>query len=187
MVFFSAKKDLSQLWSALESIRDEVTSLEMANDEMKILCDYAKETSENNSKLKEATESIIKLKSEVKDVVRALENTRHTLPIEGTKADNIESSLAQAMPKLDKMSESSKIHEKSKEEMVSLLQKLNSSLEISRENSHESQQNLKELKSQALKEASMKLSLKQIEDPNKIDNLVDTLITVPAKPKLIDF
>jgi len=182
-----AKKDLSQLWSALESIRDEVTSLEMANDEMKILCDYAKETSENNSKLKEATESIIKLKSEVKDVVRALENTRHTLPIEGTKADNIESSLAQAMPKLDKMSESSKIHEKSKEEMVSLLQKLNSSLEISRENSHESQQNLKQLKSQALKEASMKLSLKQIEDPNKIDNLVDTLITVPAKPKLIDF
>jgi len=182
-----AKKDLSQLWSALESIRDEVTSLEMANDEMKILCDYAKETSENNSKLKEATESIIKLKSEVKDVVRALENTRHTLPIEGTKADNIESSLAQAMPKLDKMSESSKIHEKSKEEMVSLLQKLNSSLEISRENSHESQQNLKQLKSQALKEASMKLSLKQIEDPNKIDNLVDTLITVPPKPKLIDF
>merc|ERR1719350_847865 len=79
-----AKKDLSQLWSALESIRDEVTSLEMANDEMKILCDYAKETSENNSKLKEATESIIKLKSEGKDVVRALENTRHTLPIEGT-------------------------------------------------------------------------------------------------------
>lgn len=182
-----AKKDLSQLWSALESIREEVTSLEMANDEMKILCDYAKETSENNSKLKEATESIIKLKSEVKDVVRALENTRHTLPIEGTKADNIESSLAQAMPKLDKMSESSKIHEKSKEEMVSLLQKLNSSLEISRENSHESQQNLKQLKSQALKEASMKLSLKQIEDPNKIDNLVDTLITVPPKPKLIDF
>lgn len=182
-----AKKDLSQLWSALESIRDEVTSLEMANDEMKILCDYAKETSENNSKLKEATESIIKLKSEVKDVVRALENTRHTLPIEGTKADNIESSLAQAMPKLDKMSECSKIHEKSKEEMVSLLQKLNSSLEISRENSHESQKNLKQLKSQALKEASMKLSLKQIEDPNKIDNLVDTLITVPPKPKLIDF
>ena len=187
LFFFSAKKDLSQLWSALESIRDEVTSLEMANDEMKILCDYAKETSANNSKLKEATESILKLKSEVKDVVRALENTRHTLPIEGTKADNIESSLAQAMPKLDKMSESSKIHEKSKEEMVSLLQKLNSSLEISRENSHESQQNLKQLKSQALKEASMKLSLKQIEDPNKIDNLVDTLITVPPKPKLIDF
>merc|ERR1711862_296829 len=98
-----AKNDLSQLWTALESIRNEVTTLQMDNDEMTILCDYYKETSEHNSKLKEATEEIIKLKSEVKNVVQALENTRHTLPIEGTKADNIESSLAQAMPKLDKM------------------------------------------------------------------------------------
>ena len=77
--FFSAKKDLSQLWSALESIREEVTSLEMANDEMKILCDYAKETSENNSKLKEATESIIKLKSEVKNCPRTNENSNQSV------------------------------------------------------------------------------------------------------------
>jgi len=182
-----ANKDLSQLWTSLESIRNEVTSIEMANDEMKILCDYYKQTSENCSKMKEATESIIKLKSEVKDVVQALENTRHTLPIEGTKANDIESSLAQAMPKLKKMSDDSKIHEKDKEEMVTLLQKLHSSLEISKENSNESQKSLQQLKSQALKEASMKLSLKQIEDQGKVENLIENLITVPAEPKLIDF
>ena len=88
--FVSANKDLSQLWTALESISNEVETITMDNNEMKFLCDYYKETSENCSKLKEATETIIKLKSEVKDVLRALENTRHTLPIEGTKAGNIE-------------------------------------------------------------------------------------------------
>ena len=45
---FSAKKDLMALWTSLESIRDEVMSLEMANDEMKILCNYFKETTEEN-------------------------------------------------------------------------------------------------------------------------------------------
>jgi len=127
-----ANKDLKQLWTSLESIGNEVMSLEMANDEMKILCDFYKGTSENCLKMKEATDTIIKLKSEAKDVLQALENTCHTLPIEGTKANDIESSLAQAMPKLDKMSQESKIHEKNKEDMVTLLQKLNSSLEISR-------------------------------------------------------
>ena len=175
------------LWTSLESIRDEVMSLEMANDEMKILCDYFKDTTEKNKKLTEATEAIKKLKAEAKDVLQALENTRHTLPVEGTKVDKIESSLAQAMPKLNKMGQNSKLNEQNKEELVSLLQKLNSSLEISRENSHESQQNLKQLKSQALKEASMKLSLKQIEDDNKIESLIENLITMPAQTKLIDF
>lgn len=122
-----------------------------------------------------------RLNSEVNQVAQALENCRHNLPIVGVTVDDIEPVFRQNLPKLSRMAEKAEKNEK--KEFLEGLETLLSSVEMSAESSKNCAKSLKELKSEALNEASMKLSLLQAAQNEDIEDL----LVIPPEPKLIEF
>ena len=154
----------------------------MKIQEMDAYIDYHEKTKEHLIHVKKAQKELSTVKDYAKEVYEALENKRHTLPIEGTKCKDstLVTVLCQEMPKLNKMA---KIDNSEKKKALEKLEKLQSSLEITKEISEENKKLLKKAKSQALKEASIKLSLKMAES----EQTNEELLPMPPAPKLIDF
>ena len=184
--FFSGKKqaqrDLLSLWTSLDVIRIQVLAHQTANDEMKTLCNFFQNTSEYIEKIQKITDTVKNLNSIAKEIYQAMENTRHTLPIEGTNVDNdLAKVLKNGLSQIEKMVH---VEKSSKMAVVEELQKLMKSLEISLGNSEEAKSMISKAKSEALREASMKLSLRMAEENQNEDS---NLIELPPLPKLIDF
>ena len=153
-----------------------------ANDEMKTLCNFFQNTSEYIEKIQKITDTVKNLNSIAKEIYQAMENTRHTLPIEGTNVDNdLAKVLKNGLSQIEKMVH---VEKSSKMAVVEELQKLMKSLEISLGNSEEAKSMISKAKSEALREASMKLSLRMAEENQNEDS---NLIELPPLPKLIDF
>ena len=124
------------------------------------------------------------VKLDAKQVANALEDTRHSLPVEGTKAGDIAPFLEEALPKFKEMAENAKKNQGAKQQVLQKLQKLQSSLEISHATSKQCQVHLDKKKSQALKEASMKLSLQQANGGlQELNEMIDNILSLPSKPE----
>ena len=118
-----------------------------------------------------------------KEICDALEHTQHELPVEGAKVDDIESILSKRS--LETLAQNAQVNQEAKEQVTKLLQNLVSSLQLSKTSTHECQNSLSDLKSEALKETSRQLS--QNANNDTIEDILENMITIPAEPKLIEF
>lgn len=183
-----ANRDLWALWSAIDGIEKEVSDLQLANAEMKILTKYQKETTEENEHLRKCTDTMKAIKPDLNRLVDALEQKRHHLVVEGTKVDdNVEATMEKWLPQLDKMAADANKNMPQLEKLLEVTKKYEDCLEVCKSTGKEAEENMKTLKSKALKQASMKLSLQQIENKTSIDDMIENLVTLPPEPKLIDF
>jgi hypothetical protein len=125
---------------------------------------------------------------EVTQVAEALENTRHNLPVKGAKVDdNIETILEQNLKPINGMAGKAAINKDIKHKVNKNLDKLGSSLEITSSASRSCSDSLNNLKTEALKETSLKLSQIQLTAPDEDHDLTDNLLKIPPEPKLIEF
>ena len=155
---------------------------------MKRLSEYHTAASKNAENLECLLENLKTFKLEVKSVAEALENTMHQLPVEGASVDSkkLEEILVQHTEKLNKF-KSSKQCERSKNELIELLEKFHKNLEISKSTSEKCNESLKSLRTETLKAESFKISQQQIEEGSvDADSLIDSLMSIPPEPTLID-
>ncbi len=180
----SAKKELWTLWTAIDEVRREALATEVANEEMRLLCQFLKSTESSNEASKRVTKELKNLGLHLRAVIDALESKKHNLPVIGShvELESVQSLLERQVPKLPSENHTTK------EAMLEVLQKLHQSLQLSKENGTLGVQELQAIKSRVLKEESMKLSLEQIKDENgSLDTIIDSVIYVPPEPKLVDF
>ena len=71
--------------------------------------------------------------------------------------------------------------------LIENLEKLSKNLEISKESSVKCQESLKNLRTETLRKKSYEISQKQVEESVNVDDLIQSVMSIPPEPKLIDF
>ena len=138
--------------------------------------------------MNELLEKLKIVKNEIKTVAQSLENTMHQMPVEGAKVDGIslEKVLNEHINRIEKLKPVPKVEE-TKKDLIENLEKLSKNLEISKESSVKCQESLKNLRTETLRKKSYEISQKQVEELVNVDDLIQSVMSIPPEPKLIDF